>query len=80
MDETNPQTQAALALYTPATAPLKPADPAAVSIAADPAKVPAPIGVRAPQTLKVRMETVELAGGFNAWEASGRALEPPPAG
>ena len=58
----NPQTQAALALYTPATAPFKPADPAAVSIAADPAKVPAPIGVRAPQTLKVRMETVELAG------------------
>lgn len=58
----NPQTQAALALYTPAPTPLRAADPAAVVIAADPAKVPPAIGARAPTLLKVRMQTVELAG------------------
>lgn len=47
-------------LYTaPAT---RPADAAAVSVAMDPAAVPAPIGARAPQHLKYRMETVELTG------------------
>ena len=54
--------QAALALYTPAPVPQRGADPAAVNIAADPAKVPPAIGNRAPTTLKYRMETVELAG------------------
>ena len=54
--------QAALALYTPAAVPQRGADPAAVSIVADPAKVPPAIGARAPTTLKYRMETVELAG------------------
>ncbi|WP_096696240.1 copper-containing nitrite reductase [Polaromonas sp. AER18D-145] len=45
------------------TAPaVRPADAAAVSVAMDPAAVPAPIGARAPQHLKYRMETVELAG------------------
>ena len=58
----NASTDAALALYTPAPTPQRGADPTAVSVAADPAKVPAAIGVRAPQTQKVRMETVELAG------------------
>lgn len=58
----NAQTQAALALYTPAAAPQRAADPNAVNVAADPAKVPAAVGARAPQTLKYRMETVELAG------------------
>ena len=55
-------TDAALALYTPAPIPQRGADPSAVSVVADPAKVPAAIGARAPQTQKVRMETVELAG------------------
>lgn len=55
-------TDAALALYTPSTLPLRGADPAAVNISADPAQVPPAIGPRAPQTQKVRMETVELAG------------------
>ena len=55
-------TQAALALYTPAAAPQRGADPMAVSVAADPARVPPAIGARAPQTLKYRMETVELSG------------------
>lgn len=54
--------RAALALYTPAAVPMRPADASAVNVAADPAKVPPAIGPRAPQTLKVRMETVELAG------------------
>ncbi len=45
------------------TAPaVRPADAAAVSVAMDPAAVPAPIGARAPQHLKYRLETVELAG------------------
>ena len=55
-------TDAALALYTPAPLSQRGADPAAVSISADPAKVPPAIGARAPQTQKVRLETVELAG------------------
>ncbi|MFT3800005.1 MAG: copper-containing nitrite reductase [Burkholderiaceae bacterium] len=55
-------TDSALALYTPAPIPQRGADPAAVDISADPLKVPAAIGSRAPQLLKVRMETVELAG------------------
>lgn len=59
---TSPSTQAALALYTPAPVPQRGADPTAVSVAADPAKVPPAIGARAPQTLKYRMETVELSG------------------
>jgi len=47
-------------LYTaPAS---RPADAAALSIAMDPAAVPAPIGNRPPQLLKYRMETVELNG------------------
>lgn len=58
----SPSTQAALALYTPAAVPQRGADPAAVSIAADPTKVPAAIGARAPQVQKLRMETVELPG------------------
>ncbi|CAN7769048.1 copper-containing nitrite reductase [Pseudorhodoferax sp. LjRoot39] len=54
--------QAALALYTPAPVPQRAADPSAVSVAANPAGVPAAIGTRAPKTLKYRMETVELPG------------------
>src|SRR5690606_18699227 len=47
-------------LYTaPAS---RPADAAAVSVALDPAAVPPPVGDRAPQLLKYRMETVELNG------------------
>ena len=38
------------------------ADPRAVSVAMDPNLVPKPIGARAPQFLKWRMETVELTG------------------
>jgi len=53
---------AALALYTPAPSPIRGPDPTAVSVAANPAQVPAAIGVRAPQLLKYRMETVELPG------------------
>lgn len=45
------------------TAPGVPgADPRAVSVAMDPNLVPKPIGARAPQLLKWRMETVELTG------------------
>ncbi|MGK5078007.1 copper-containing nitrite reductase [Janthinobacterium sp. HLX7-2] len=58
----NESSQAALALYTPAPAPMRGPDPSAVSVAANPASVPAAIGARAPQTLKYRMETVELPG------------------
>jgi len=58
----NDANQAALALYTPAPGAMRAADPAAVSVAADPAAVPPPVGTRAPQTLKYRMETVELPG------------------
>lgn len=54
--------QAALALYTPAPSPMRGPDPTAVSVAANPASVPAAIGARAPQLLKYRMETVELPG------------------
>ncbi|CAN7450154.1 copper-containing nitrite reductase [Polaromonas sp. LjRoot131] len=53
---------AALALYTPAPVPQRAADPSAVSVAANPAAVPAAVGARAPKTLKYRMETVELPG------------------
>lgn len=53
---------AALALYTPAPSPMRGPDPAAISVAANPAQVPAAIGARAPQLLKYRMETVELPG------------------
>ncbi|AQR71264.1 nitrite reductase, copper-containing [Janthinobacterium sp. LM6] len=53
---------AALALYTPAPSPMRGPDPSAVSVAANPAQVPSAIGARAPQTLKYRMETVELPG------------------
>lgn len=45
------------------TAPGVPgADPRAVSVAMDPSLVPKPIGARAPQLLKWRMETVEVTG------------------
>ena len=52
----------ALALYTPASVPQRAADHHAVSVAADPAAVPAAVGARGAQTLKYRMETVELPG------------------
>lgn len=52
----------ALSLYTPAPVPQRGPDPAAVSVVADPAKVPPAVGSREPQTLRYRMETVELAG------------------
>jgi nitrite reductase (NO-forming) len=47
-------------LYT--APPARAADAGAVSVAMDPAAVPAPVGARAPQLLKYRMETVELNG------------------
>lgn len=50
-------TQAALPV-----AALAPAAGNAVSVAMDPNAVPAPVGARAPQHLKYRIETVELAG------------------
>lgn len=48
-----------------ATAPassIAPAAADAVSVAMDPNAVPAPLGARAPQLVKVRIETVELVG------------------
>ncbi len=42
--------------------PVDAALPSAVSVAMDPNAVPKPIGKRAPQTVKLRMETVEVAG------------------
>lgn len=53
---------AAVALYAPAATPLRAADPAAVDIAADPNKLPAPMAAHAPRVQKVRLETVELPG------------------
>lgn len=53
---------AALALYTPMNVPLKSADASAVSIAADPNKVPAAVAHASPQVQKIRLETVELSG------------------
>jgi len=47
-------------LYTAPGVPA--ADPRAVSVAMDPNLVPKPVGARAPQLLKWRMETVELTG------------------
>lgn len=59
-----------------------PADPSAVGVSEDPAAVPAPIGVRAPQTVKYRIETVELAGRlddgttFTYWTFGGKVPGP----
>ncbi|WP_341906295.1 copper-containing nitrite reductase [Polaromonas sp. YR568] len=58
----NDSSASALALYTPAPVPQRAADPSAVSVVGNPASVPAAIGTRAPQTLKYRLETVELPG------------------
>lgn len=57
-------TNGGVAIYAPpaATAGIKPADPAAASVAMDPTAVPAPIAKRPPQLQKYRIETVELAG------------------
>jgi len=54
--------RAALALYAPAATQLRAADPAAVSVAGNPAAVPEAVGTRGPRLQKIRMETVELAG------------------
>lgn len=53
---------AALALYTPMSVPLKSADASAVNIAADPNQVPQLTTAPGPQVHKVRLETVELSG------------------
>jgi nitrite reductase (NO-forming) len=57
---------AAVAVAKPVPAPLptglEPAAAQAVSIAMDPAAVPAPLGARAPQLVKYAIETVELEG------------------
>ena len=42
-----------------------PKAPPAASVAMDPNAVPAPLAKRAPQTVKVRMETVELVGSLD---------------
>ncbi len=49
-------------VYAASPAPALPAKADAVSIAGDPSAVPAPIGDRAPQTLKYRIETDEVTG------------------
>ena len=48
-------------VQAPAAAAL-PADPNAVSVAGDPAAVPPPVGARAPETIKYRIETDEVTG------------------
>lgn len=59
-----------------------PADPSAVSVSGDPSAVPAPIGMRAPETVKYRIETVELAGRlddgttFTYWTFGGKVPGP----
>ncbi|WP_233217533.1 copper-containing nitrite reductase [Trinickia dabaoshanensis] len=50
------------AVYAPAEAAAQPADPNAVSVAGDPAAVPPPVGARAPETIKYRIETDEVTG------------------
>lgn len=50
------------ASVAPAAAPIAAAAADAVSIAMDPNAVPAPLGTRAPQLVKYRIETVELNG------------------
>jgi nitrite reductase (NO-forming) len=55
------KTKQPAAAKAPAGASVDKALPA-VSVAMDPNAVPAPIGARAPQTMKVRIETVELVG------------------
>lgn len=47
---------------SPSASPAMPAESDAVSVAGDPAAVPAPIGARAPETLKYRIETDEVTG------------------
>ncbi|GLU34740.1 copper-containing nitrite reductase [Trinickia caryophylli] len=60
----------------------QPADPTAVDVVQDPSTVPAPIGDRAPQTLKYRIDTVELAGRlddgttFTYWTFNGKVPGP----
>lgn len=49
-------------VYAASPAPALPAKADAISIAGDPSAVPAPIGDRAPQTLKYRIETDEVTG------------------
>jgi nitrite reductase (NO-forming) len=41
---------------------ISPADPSAVDVARDPTDLPAPIGDRAPETVTVNLETVEVVG------------------
>jgi len=59
-----------------------PADQNAVDIVRDPADVPAPIGNRGPQTLRVDLETVELSGQladgatFKYWTFDGKVPGP----
>lgn len=50
------------AVYAASAAPALPAKADAISIAGDPSAVPSPIGARAPQTLKYRIETDEVTG------------------
>jgi len=59
-----------------------PADPNAVDIAMDPASVPAPIGDRGPQDVRIELETVELPGKlangstFTYWTFNGTVPGP----
>jgi nitrite reductase (NO-forming) len=54
----------------------------AVSIVRDPTEVPAPIGVRAPQTVQVALETIELVGAladgttYRYWTFNGKVPGP----
>ncbi len=65
-----------------ASVPAGPADAAAVDIVRDPTDIPAPIGNRGPETLRVDLETVELSGQladgttFNYWTFNGTVPGP----
>jgi nitrite reductase (NO-forming) len=65
-----------------ASVPAGPADAAAVDIVRDPTDIPAPVGNRGPETLRVDLETVELSGQladgttFKYWTFNGTVPGP----
>jgi nitrite reductase (NO-forming) len=75
--------------YTGAQAPASPAyavagpvDPNAVDITRDPTDLPAPIGIRGPEAIRIDLETIELAGQladgttYKYWTFNGKVPGP----
>ena len=66
----------------PTTAAAGPADPNAVDIILDPTDIPAPIGNRGPESIRVDLETIELSGQladgttYKYWTFNGKVPGP----